>query len=114
MTKQIKVGMALQYIQIIANILVKLLFTSICLKILGQTEYGIYSLVGSIISYLSLLSLGFGSGYVRFYTRYKVNNDEDGIKKLNGLYLLVFSIMGFVVLIAGIILTINSNTLSPT
>ena len=109
MTKQIKVGMALQYIQIIANILVKLLFTSICLKILGQTEYGIYSLVGSIISYLSLLSLGFGSGYVRFYTRYKVNNDEDGIKKLNGLYLLVFSIMGFVVLIAGIILTINSN-----
>lgn len=109
MTRQIKVGMALQYIQIIANILVKLLFTSICLKILGQTEYGIYSLVGSIISYLSLLSLGFGSGYIRFYTRYKVNNDEEGIKKLNGLYLLVFLIMGLVALIGGTILTINSN-----
>lgn len=109
MTKQIKIGMILQYIQIFANVLVKLFFTSICLHYLGQTEYGIYSLVGSIISYLSLLSLGFGSGYIFFYTRFKTKNDDSQIKKLNGLYLIVFSIMGAIALVAGILMTINSD-----
>ena len=77
------------------------------LKILGQSEYGIYNLASSIISYLSLLSLGFGSSYIRFYSRYKVNNDEEGIKKLNGLYLTVFFIIGAISLVAGLLLSSN-------
>lgn len=77
------------------------------LRILGDAEYGIYNLASSIISYLSLLSLGFGAGYIRFYSRYKAQNDVQGIKTLNGLYLLVFSFIGIIALGAGLLMAFN-------
>lgn len=77
------------------------------IRVLGQNEYGLYSFAASIISYLSLLSLGFGSSYIRFYSRYKNKNDEEGIKKLNALYMIVFAIMSLLALIAGLLISFN-------
>lgn len=106
LNKQIKFGIILQYAQMFLSILINLIYTPIMIRILGQSEYGIYNLASSIISYLSLLSLGFGSSYIRFYSRYKAN-DEKEIKKLNGLYLIVFSFIGIVALIAGFFISNN-------
>lgn len=107
MNKQRSFGVILQYIQMALNILIQLIYTPIMLRILGNNEYGIYNLASSTISYLSLLSLGFGASYLRYYSIYKKDNRDDDIKKLNGLYLLVFSIIGLVALISGLILTAN-------
>ena len=107
MNKQIKFGIILQYAQMFLSILISLIYTPVMLKILGQSEYGIYNLASSIISYLSLLSLGFGSSYMRFYSRYKAKDDIEGIKKLNGLYLIVFSLIGLVTLVSGLFLSNN-------
>ncbi len=107
MNRQIKFGIILQYAQMFLSILINLIYTPIMIRILGQSEYGIYNLASSIISYLSLLSLGFGSSYMRFYSKYKLNNDESGVKKLNGLYLTVFSTIGVIALIAGLFLSNN-------
>ena len=70
-----KLGVILQYSQMGLNILISFIYTPVMLRILGQSEYGIYNLSNSIISYLSLLSLGFGASYIRFYSRYKKDND---------------------------------------
>ena len=80
MNKQIKWGILLQYAQMALNILIHIIYTPIMIRILGNNEYGIYNLVSSIISYLNLLSLGFSAGYIRFYSRYKKENDENSIK----------------------------------
>lgn len=105
--KQIKFGIVLQYLQMGLSIIINLVYTPIMIRILGDSEYGIYQLVSSIISYLNLLSLGFGASYIRFYSRYKVVNDEEGVKKLNGLFLIVFTIMGIVAVIAGLFISFN-------
>lgn len=107
MNKQLKGGVILQYLQMALSILINLIYTPIMIKILGDSEYGIYSLVASIISYLNLLTLGFGASYIRFYTKEKYTGDEQGVAKLNGLYLIVFTIMGLVALVAGLILSFN-------
>lgn len=78
------------------------------LRLLGQSEYGLYQLVYSVVSYLSLLSLGFGSSYMRYYSIKKANNDEEGIAKLNGLFMIVFLIMAGVALICGYFMVQNS------
>ena len=104
---QRKAGVVLQYMQMALSIIIQLLFTPIMLRILGSNEYGIYNLASSIIAYLALLSLGFGASYLRFYSLYKKDDDQEGIKKLNGLYLMVFVLMGIVVLAAGLVLTHN-------
>ena len=108
---QRKWGIVLTYIQMFLSILVNVVCTPIILNKLGQTEFGLYNLTSSIISYLSLLTLGFGASYIRFYSRYKAKKDEEGIEKLNGLYMVVFLVLGFVALILGLILSFNSSVL---
>ena len=102
-----RLGVFLQYTQMAIGILINLLYTPIMIKMLGKNEYGIYSSVASIISYLNIFSLGFNATYIKFYSKYKKKNDEDGIKKLNTLYLSVFCVLGSVVLVCGSILTNN-------
>lgn len=104
---QIKTGALLSYIQMALNVLIGLLYTPFMVRMLGQSEYGLYSTAASAISMLSVLSLGFGSGYIRYYAKYKVQKDYDAIYSLNALFLLIFTIIGVVVLVCGLFLTYN-------
>lgn len=106
---QLKAGSLLAYVQMAINVLVGLFYTPIMLRFLGQSEYGLYSTVSSTISMLSILSFGFNSSYIRFYSDYKAKKDEISINKLNGLFLIVFIIIGIVALLCGIYLSLNLN-----
>ena len=103
-SSQRKIGIILSYVSQIVSVLTGILYTPVMLRILGQNEYGVYQLATSIISYLSLLSLGFGSSYMRFYSRYKVNNEEQEIRKLNGMFMLIFVFFSIVCLACGAII----------
>ncbi len=106
-TNQIKAGMIISYSQIIFGILIGLLYTPVMIKLLGESEYGLYNTVSSTISMLSILSLGFNSGYIRFFSKYKKQNDEKAISKLNGMFLVIFLIIGIVAFLCGIFLSNN-------
>ncbi len=104
---QIKLGSAFSYIQIIVNVLIGLLYTPIMLRLLGQSEYGLYNVAASTISMLSVLGLGLTSSYVHFYAGYKKNQDEQGIRKLNGLFLIVLSVIGVIAFACGMVISGN-------
>lgn len=103
--KQLKGGVILTYITIGVQLLIGLIYTPVMIRLLGQSEYGLYNLASSVISYLGLLSFGFGSAYIRFFSINKKNNDEDGIAKLNGMFLIIFSVIAVLALLGGGILT---------
>lgn len=107
MMSQKKLGAALSYIQIIVTIMVNLLYTPIMLRMLGQSEYGIYSLSSSVIGYLALLYAGMTSTYLRYYSQYKKKDDKSSVARLNGLFLVLFSVLGGCALIIGIVLANN-------
>lgn len=104
---QLKAGVILTYVQLIVGNIISIIYTPIMLRILGQNEYGLYNLSSSTISYLGLLSFGFGSAYIRYYSKYRVENNENEIKKLNGMFITVYSVIAIVALIAGTILIFN-------
>lgn len=108
---QLKSGVALSYIDMAVKVLISLAFTPIMLRLLGQSEYGLYTMVASIVSNLGLLTLGFGSSYIRYYSIYKVKEDKESIAKLNGMFLTVFTIMGVVALVAGMALSFNVDVI---
>lgn len=101
---QKKIGVILSYIGQLINIFVGLIYTPIMLRLVGQSEYGLYQLVNSVVSYLSLLSLGFGSSYLRFYSKYKVKDDEESIAKLNGIFMIIFCIISVICVLCGTIM----------
>lgn len=102
---QLKLGSILSYVQMGINIVIGLFYTPFMIRYLGQNEYGLYQTVVSTISLLSVLSLGFNASYIRYYARYKINGKQDSISKLNGLFLLVFLIIGVIALICGLYIT---------
>ena len=104
---QLKIGAVLSYATQGIHILTGLIYTPVMLRLLGQSEYGLYQLVNSVVSYLSLLSLGFSAAYVRFYSRYKVENNDEGIAKINGMFLSFFTIISVICLLCGGVMVAN-------
>ena len=101
--------MFLSYFQMIISIIIGLVQAPIVIRCLGQSEYGLYNTIVSTLSMLSILSLGFNSSYVRFFSRHKKENNQEAIHKLNGLFLLIFSVIGLIALGCGLFLTFNLN-----
>ena len=65
-----------------------------------------YSFI-NIILVLSLLNLGIGASYIRFYARYKERKDEAHIAGLNGLFLVIYTLIGIVALLCGFYISGN-------
>ena len=107
-TNQLKAGVLLSYLSIGLNSIVQLAYTPVMLRLLGQSEYGIYSLVNSVVGYLGLLTFGIGGAYLRFYSRERAKGDQESVARLNGMFLLVFSVIGVVALVAGLFLSSNA------
>lgn len=99
---QLKAGAMLSYVMIILSNLISLIYTPIMLRLMGQSEYGLYGYVSAFASNLSVLSFGFGSAYIRNFSRYKKKEDMEGLAGLNGLFITVFSAIGLFAFIVGI------------
>lgn len=102
---QIRIGIILSYVSMGCNMVVHLLYTPIMIRLLGQSEYGLYTLVGSVVSYLSLFSLGFNGAYLKFYARYMQENNKQKIDELNGIFILLYICMSVLALFCGILLS---------
>lgn len=111
---QLKAGAILSYISMGLGFIISLVYTPIMLRLLGQSEYGLYNLVSSVVSYLGLLNFGFGSAYMRYYSKYKVEEDKDNIARLNGMFLIIFSVIGIIAVIAGMVLTFYTDVIFGT
>ncbi|MBR5156067.1 MAG: polysaccharide biosynthesis protein [Clostridia bacterium] len=106
---ELKAGVVLSYLTQAVHILTGLLYTPVMLRLLGQSEYGLYQLVYSVVSYLSLLSLGFGASYVRFFSRYKIQNNEKEITRLNGMFMTIFAIISLICIGCGGVMIKNAH-----
>lgn len=112
---QLKAGALLSYISLGLNNLISIIYTPIMLRLLGQSEFGLYNLSNSIIGYLGILDFGLGNAIIRYTAKYRAEDDRDGESNLNGLFIIVYSIIAVMVIIAGGILIFNiKNIFSKT
>lgn len=106
-SKQRKIGAIMSYASVIINTLVTLVFVPFLIRSIGQSEYGLYSLVSSIIGYLTVLDLGFGDAIVVYTSKYHSQKKYTEEKKLHGMFNVIYTIIGIVAAILGITLYFN-------
>ena len=104
---QKKAGVLLSYGQTVLSTIISLVYTPVMLRLLGTSEYGTYTLVSGFISNLSLMSFGLGSAYVRYYSRAKVQEGEDGVAHINGMSMVIFLVISAMSLLVGGVLVAN-------
>lgn len=99
---QRKWGAILSYVSIFANTLIQLLYTPFLTRMLGQSEYGLYSLVASIIGYLTVLDLGFENAIIIYTAKYRANGEFEKEQKMHGMFKIIFYILALLIAILGI------------
>lgn len=107
---ELKAGALLSYVNLAITCVIPLLYTPIMLRILGQAEYGLYSLSNSVISYLTILNFGMGSAIMRYVTKARAENNKEEVNKVVGQFVLIYMALAFLVIIVGSILTIFADT----
>ena len=104
---QLKAGVVISYINLFASSIIPLLYTPIMLSLLGQAEYGLYSLSSSVISYLTLLTLGFGSTIVRYLSKYRAEGKRKEEGQIFGFFLVLYCGLAILVLLCAVFIANN-------
>lgn len=105
---QRKAGAILSYVHLFLSNTISLLYTPLALRLLGQSQYGLFGTASSVTAYLGLLGFGIGGAYIRWNMKYRAENDVEGERRLNGVFFTIFAILSALTLIVGLGLTIAS------
>lgn len=114
MASQKKAGALLGYANILVKNLVNLIYVPLLLHFLGQGDYGVFQMTNSVVFALTLLSAGFYGSYVRFYMRERAAgcpDDGPGVRRLNGMFLLVYLTVAVLCLIGCGAMVLNVHAL---
>ncbi|MGL4970540.1 MAG: oligosaccharide flippase family protein, partial [Cetobacterium sp.] len=98
---ELKIGTVLSMLTIVMSSLIQIIYTPLYMRYLGPADYGINSLVQSIMGYISILNLGLGNTMLRYTVRYRAEGKLEEEKSLNGMFLLIFSILMILAIVIG-------------
>ncbi len=101
---QVRSGTVLSYVNIGMTILIAFFFVPFMIRMLGQAEYGLYTLIGSFIGYFTLFDFGLSATIVRYVTKYRVSGDKEEEQVFLGMVLVFYTAVALLVLVVGFIL----------
>lgn len=99
-----KTGVIMSGFLMVFEILSTLLYTPYLISTLGQSEYGIYTLVLSATTYLTLLDLGVGNSIIRYVSKYRATGEYEEQRRFLGVATIYYGIIAAVVLALGFVL----------
>jgi O-antigen/teichoic acid export membrane protein len=108
---QLRGGAFLSYFLLGLNNIVGIFYIPYMLRLMGPSEYGAYSLVSSIIAYLTILDLGFGNAIVRYTAKFRAEGNFEGQYSMFGMFILLYSIIGIIAFLLGLSLYYNVDIL---
>ncbi len=99
---ELKWGAILSYVSIFLTTTLGLIITPFMIRKLGESEYGLYNLIGAFVGYLTLLNFGLNHTIIRFVAKYKAekNKEKEHHFITNALY--IYSFLSIIIIITGI------------
>jgi O-antigen/teichoic acid export membrane protein len=108
---QLKAGAVLSYVVMGISNLVGLLYTPYMLRMMGQSEYGMYSLVASVVAYLTILDLGFGNTIIRYTAKFRAEGKVKEQESMFGMFIVLYMGIGVIAFILGMVLYFNIDSI---
>ncbi|NGX84739.1 oligosaccharide flippase family protein [Aequorivita sp. KMM 9714] len=104
---QLKKGAILSYVNIGLTNVIGLMLTPFIIRSLGNSEYGLYLLIGSIIGYISILDLGLNNAIVRYVSKYQAEKDIEGEENFLATTMLIYAGISMVIIAIGLVIYFN-------
>jgi O-antigen/teichoic acid export membrane protein len=108
---QLKKGALLSYITIFLTTIIGLVLTPYIIRGLGDSEYGLYTLMGALVAQIAILNLGLNNAVIRFVSKYRVEKNTVAERNFLGTVMLIYLAISLVVLLIGGIIYLNINEL---
>lgn len=106
---QLKAGAVLSYVVLGLNSFVGLLYTPYMLRMMGNSEFGLFSLASSVVAYLTILDLGFGNAIIRYTAKFRAEGQTKKQSEMFGMFLIIYSFLSVVAVVIGLILWSNTT-----
>lgn len=111
-------GVILSYLMIVIDIVVGIVFVPFLLQSLGADEYGLYKLLLSTASYLSVLDFGIGGTITQYVIKFKTEEQRQQEENFVAMGLIIYGVLSAIVVIAGfgfcmVIPTVYEASISP-
>lgn len=100
--RQIKLGAVMSYFTIAFNVISGLIYTPWMVRQIGQSDYGLYTLAVSLISFFAM-DFGLGSAVSRFLSKYKATNDIQGERRFLGITFKLFTLISIIIFLGLVI-----------
>ena len=111
MPNQLKAGAILTYVTLFLNSAIGLIYTPFLTLKLGQAEYGLYSLVASVVGSLTVLDFGFGNALIRYTAKLRAEKNEQKLKEMYGMFFIIFCGIALLALIIGMVVYFNTENI---
>ena len=111
MPNQLKAGAILTYVTLFLNSAIGLIYTPFLTLKLGQAEYGLYSLVASVVGSLTVLDFGFGNALIRYTAKLRAEKKEQKLKEMYGMFFIIFCGIALLALIIGMVVYFNTENI---
>lgn len=112
-SSQLKIGVMLSYILIIINSSVNILLAPFLIGKIGQSQYGLYQLIGAFVGYLTILDFGLGNTITRYIAEYRHTKDKKKEENFLSSILILYAIIIVLVVVISIILYCTLGRIFP-
>lgn len=93
------------YVHAFAHIVISLLYVPLLLATIGRSEYGLFQLIGSVMSYLAVAEALLSSGVLRYYCKYRDLGDTVMMENTLAVSRRIYRLFSALVAVAGVLLT---------
>ena len=104
---QLKTGTVIKYFTLVLSNIIGIVYTPFMLRAMGQSEYGLYTLALSIVTYLSLLDFGIGAGTIRYAAFYRGEGNKDKENATYNISIQLYLFVGLLCLAVGLFMYRN-------
>ena len=106
---QRKRGIILSYTQTVIHLIANLLYVPILLRTIGQNEYGVYQIAGSVVAYINIMESFLSAGVLRYYCKYKDMGDHVQMENTLALSKRIYRVFSLMVIIAGTVAAVAAH-----
>lgn len=103
MMSERKKGVTLSYIQVVLSVAVSIIYVPFLLRYLGRREYGLYQIVGSFFSYVTIFESCMSTGVLRNYCNALGNQDKEAADVTLSMAKVIYRVMAVLMAAVGVI-----------
>ena len=98
---QIRQGAIISYVSLFLNMLIGLLFTPWVIRTIGRADYGLYTLVLSVISFF-VFDWGLSRAITRFVAKYYAENKHDKVIQILSIVFKIYLVIAVIVFVISV------------